>query len=238
MGYKNLGGYLKNYNVNVPDYMQQFLGSYNQSPYLNDMIGEMRQSSSEDFGRGLGQIGGFFSEGGRYGGGAMRDQMGESQNKWQRGLDAQVGGMRQNDLEGWRNRGLQAAGIQSQADQSARGNIAQGYSADQQKAASIYNSNMNETIARMQAQTAANALGQAGRFGTWDRNFQQSTFDAQFPYWSMGQAAQAMYPDLQGFGTTTGYNQSPYQDPWGSAASGGLGGGMMGYGMMYPNGRA
>lgn len=237
MGYKNLGSYLSNYNVQIPDYLQQFLGDYKQSPYLGTMIGDLRKSSREDFGRGLGDIGGFFSSGGRFGSGAMRGEMGRAQDKWQRGLDSQVAGMKQGDLEGWRNRGLQAAGIQSASDQSARGDIAQGYSADQQRKAAAMAARIQKEIALIRDATARAGLAQQGRFGTWDRNFMQSKFDAEFPYWSLGQASSAMFPWLSGFGESSGYSMNPYQDPFGSMVGGGLGGAAMGYGMANPNGK-
>lgn len=238
MSYKRLGNQLQNYQQSVPDWLQQFLGEYESDPYQSTVLDELTRRSDQNFGQSMGQMASYFGGAGRDGSGIMGRSMGDAAAENAQRLRGDMGGLMSQDRQSWLQRALEASGILGGIQQTGMGGMAQGYSADQSRKATIGAANIGADASRYQTDAYRDIgmgnLGMNKDFGTWDRQYQSD----MMPYNQLNMLGTGAGGLMGAFGqnNSSGTNTNPGTGSKGGnalsgAVQGGMGGGMMGWGM-------
>jgi len=231
-GLKGFGDYLANYQVKPNQWMESvlqgdFLGS---NPYLEDVISNLSREAGQAHEQytlpGINQQ---FNSGGRYGSGAQARANILAGEQFDEGLMGEISGIRAGSYESERDRMMQALGLLSGENTSARSNLAgvkqSGIAANAQKYAA--NKALQGTMAQV-------GLGRA--------NLQQSklmdylsaatgvnasaTQNKLLPYTLYQEGVGTLLPIMQNFGQSNTYGRGSGAgvSPGASAVSGGLSG--------------
>ena len=224
MGFKKLGRYIRNNEFQTPEYLQQYMGEFSPTEYSGSVLDEIQRRSGESGGRQMGQLASYYGGAGRSMGGMMGKSLSDAAAENMQRERGDMAGYMDQAYQQHQNRGVQAGGIQASMQNAYTQALAQGYSADQAKAAAIRVAQTNLEGTKYGWDTRAIAGPMGGLLGNFGTNNQYGTQSTQGPGMStgMGMLQGALGGGLMGAGMGGGKGggggsaQPPmYQGGWG-----------------------